>query len=189
MITKPEDNCARQDGRAEMVNQLYAENVSAVRRYVFSICGGRQEADDIVQETYLTALRKAAQFKPGTRFLSWVFQIARFKSMEQNRANSKAPVCLSMEALEALEGEAEDNPFFGAEELQSRKVEALRKCREFVTGRNLEFLCLRYEKGLKPARIAEEFGLKPETVHVALSKTRAFLKKCMETNIGKKILK
>lgn len=167
----------------DTVTQLFAENHQAVRRYIYSLCRGKNEADDVAQETYLTVLKKASQFKPGTRFLSWVFQIARFKSLEQHRANIKSATSLSPETLEALANEAEPNPFFDSEGLQAVRVEALKQCRETLTGRNQEFLRMRYEQGMKPAKIAESFGLQPESIHVALSKTRAFLKQCMQTRM------
>jgi len=35
------------------------------------------DAEDIVQETYLKALRSFASFQPGTNFRAWIFQILR----------------------------------------------------------------------------------------------------------------
>jgi RNA polymerase sigma factor (sigma-70 family) len=35
------------------------------------------DAEDLVQETYLKALRKFASFEPGTNFRAWMFQILR----------------------------------------------------------------------------------------------------------------
>src|ERR1700689_5836063 len=35
------------------------------------------DAEDLVQETYLKALRSFASFQPGTNFRAWMFQILR----------------------------------------------------------------------------------------------------------------
>jgi RNA polymerase sigma factor (sigma-70 family) len=35
------------------------------------------DAEDLVQETYLKALRSFASFQPGTNFRAWIFQILR----------------------------------------------------------------------------------------------------------------
>ena len=37
----------------------------------------QNDADDLVQETYLKALRGFASFKPGTNFRAWIFQILK----------------------------------------------------------------------------------------------------------------
>ena len=166
-----------------MVKELYADNVDAVRRFVFSLCRKNEDANDVVQETYLTALRKAPQFVPGTKFLNWVFSIARFKFLEHTRSVAKAEQPLTSETLDVLANETENNPFCSAKELTAQKVQALKKCTQVLSQRNQEYLKLRYEEGLKPAAIAQRFGLKPETIHHALSKTRSFLKNCVETNL------
>ena len=167
----------------DMVKELYADNVEAVRRFVFSLCRGNDDANDVVQETYLTALRKAPQFVPGTKFLNWIFSIARFKFLEHSRSVARAEQHLSRETLDALANETENNPFYSANELTAQKVQALRKCTQVLSQRNQDYLRLRYEEGLKPAAIALRYGLKPETIHHALSKARAFLKNCVETNL------
>src|SRR5271169_3296154 len=37
----------------------------------------QSDAEDLVQETYLKALRSFASFQPGTNFRAWIFQILR----------------------------------------------------------------------------------------------------------------
>jgi RNA polymerase sigma factor (sigma-70 family) len=37
----------------------------------------QNDAEDLVQETYLKALRSYASFEPGTNFRAWIFQILR----------------------------------------------------------------------------------------------------------------
>jgi len=175
----------KDNANKDIVKELYADNVDAVRRYVYSLCRDNEDTNEVVQETYLTALRKASQFVPGTKFLSWVFSIARFKFLEQNRKNAKPQIFLSTETLEALASETDNNPFSEDQELARHKVQALKKCKEVLSQRNQEYLRLRYEEGLKPAKIAERFGLKPGTIHHALSKTRTFLKNCVETTLYK----
>src|ERR1700757_4686277 len=37
----------------------------------------QNDAEDLVQETYLKALRSFASFRPGTNFRAWMFQILK----------------------------------------------------------------------------------------------------------------
>src|SRR6202049_2543818 len=52
----------------------------------------REEAEDLVQETYVKALRGFSSFQPGTNFRAWIFQILRntFATSRSKRALSMA---------------------------------------------------------------------------------------------------
>src|SRR5947207_5341100 len=41
------------------------------------LAGSRDEAEDLVQETYLKALKGFGSFQPGTNFRAWIFRILR----------------------------------------------------------------------------------------------------------------
>ena len=41
------------------------------------LAGNPQEAEDLVQETYLKALKGFSSFQPGTNFRAWIFRILR----------------------------------------------------------------------------------------------------------------
>ena len=49
------------------------------------ILGDRNEAEDVVQEAALVALRRLDQFKPGTNFLAWMARIVRFQAFNWAR--------------------------------------------------------------------------------------------------------
>ena len=60
------------------------------------------EAEDLVQETYLHALRAAHQFRPGTNLRAWLLQILRNIFYTQYRRKGQAPEAMDPEALERL---------------------------------------------------------------------------------------
>ena len=41
------------------------------------LTGNREEAEDLVQETYLKALKGFSSFQQGTNFRAWIFRILR----------------------------------------------------------------------------------------------------------------
>jgi RNA polymerase sigma-70 factor (ECF subfamily) len=52
-----------------------SENIDALYRGALRMTGSREEAEDLVQETFLRAYRFRAQFQPGTNFRAWLFKI------------------------------------------------------------------------------------------------------------------
>jgi RNA polymerase sigma-70 factor (ECF subfamily) len=48
-----------------------------LRRFVYSLSGGGDSSEDLIQETYVRALAHLDQWQPGTRLDSWMFRIAQ----------------------------------------------------------------------------------------------------------------
>jgi len=60
------------------------------------------EAEDLVQETYLRALRAAPQFHPGTNLRAWLCQILRNALYTRFKRNQREPEGLDPEELESV---------------------------------------------------------------------------------------
>jgi RNA polymerase sigma-70 factor, ECF subfamily len=59
----------------------------------------RQEAEDLVQETYVKALKGFSSFRPGTNFRAWIYQILRTSFLTlRTGLKSTATVPLDMES-------------------------------------------------------------------------------------------
>jgi len=60
------------------------------------------EAEDLVQETYLRAIRAAHQFQPGTNLRAWLFQILRNTFFTLYRRKARDPDVLDPEVLDTM---------------------------------------------------------------------------------------
>jgi RNA polymerase sigma-70 factor (ECF subfamily) len=60
------------------------------------------QAEDLVQETYLRALRAAHQFQAGTNLRAWMFQIMRNTFISQMKRKKWEPDQIDPEALDGL---------------------------------------------------------------------------------------
>lgn len=62
------------------------------------------EAEDLVQETYLRAIRAAHQFQPGTNLRAWLFQILRNTFFTRYKRKGREPEVMDPEVLDRMSG-------------------------------------------------------------------------------------
>lgn len=160
------------------VQKLFVANVSAIRGFILTLLSNRDEADDILHEVYLVVMKKSDDFELGTKFLSWVFTISRFTIMDQvKRRSSRHMVPLGQDVIELLADAAPDQAY------GDEYIKALHQCVDSLSPAAKRVIKLRYNEGMKPARVAEDLELTPATVYVSLSKARTLLKKCVNKRL------
>ena len=156
----------------ETVQLLFVRHENSIRAFVRSLQPSLSDADDVMQETFLTISRKASSFEPGTNFLAWACGIARLKVLENFRQNRRSNV-LADTAIIAL---AEDAP---TPELLIERELALEACIEKLAPRMRDLLWRRYSRRQSSVEMADAVGMSSTAVRVALSKTRAMLRDCI----------
>ena len=124
-MTNPEDRTDAPNVTEE-VQLLFVRHENSIRAFVRALQPSLSDADDVMQETFLTVSRKASTFEPGTNFVAWAFGIARLKVLENFRLKKRTNV-LTEAALIAL---AEDAP---TPEALREKEDALEACLERLT--------------------------------------------------------
>lgn len=62
----------------------------------------RSDAEDLVQDTFVKALRFADRFTPGTNLKAWLFTILHNTWRNRLRDNSRAPVSVDSDHLDGL---------------------------------------------------------------------------------------
>jgi RNA polymerase sigma-70 factor (ECF subfamily) len=86
---------ARDRVRFEEEALALSDQVYRVARH---LAGSREEAEDLVQETYARAFRSWRSFQPGTNLRAWLLRILTNLNIDRGRRNQRAP---QMQALEA----------------------------------------------------------------------------------------
>jgi RNA polymerase sigma-70 factor (ECF subfamily) len=64
-----------------------------------AVTGDRVEADDIVQEASLVALRKRGEFNEGTNFPGWIAQIVRLTALNYSKKSVRRSVVMTDPAM------------------------------------------------------------------------------------------
>jgi RNA polymerase sigma factor (sigma-70 family) len=67
------------------------EHGAAVARFVRASVGP-QEADDVVQETFIAALRAYPRLRPDSNIRAWLLTIARNKALDEHRSRTRRPL-------------------------------------------------------------------------------------------------
>jgi RNA polymerase sigma-70 factor (ECF subfamily) len=83
------------------------EMMPVLRRFAFRFCKSPDEADDLLQETLMKALRYRDHFEPGTALKSWLFTIMRNSFLTQFKKTQREPAW-DDEKLELLCSHAPD---------------------------------------------------------------------------------
>ena len=66
----------RREVSSSLREQLVAE-IGSLRAFAVSLCGDKERADDLVQETLFKAWNHLESFKEGTNLKAWLFTILR----------------------------------------------------------------------------------------------------------------
>lgn len=145
---------------------LYEATAKGIFAFAYSYLGKREDAEDVTQETFFAAKRKAHLYRPGTDVRAWLFQIAKNLSLDELRKkkNSAAPLG------DALENTLSVKP-------QLTELDALTACLDEA---EREIVLLHAVWQYKHREIAELTGTPLGTVtwkyKKALAKLRDYLK-------------
>jgi RNA polymerase sigma-70 factor (ECF subfamily) len=77
-------------GDPEAVEELVRLYADDVYRFVYNQVGGSaQDAEDVVQETFVAALKAIRRFKGDSKLRTWLFSIAAHKAIDHRRRTSR----------------------------------------------------------------------------------------------------
>lgn len=167
------------DGEQQVI-ELFVRHQTRIKGFIASLMGDFAAVPDMLQETFLVVQRKAGEFEPGSNFIAWAFQIARFQVMKAQNQHQRAAERFSDAVLEALAASAPE------ELLDESRISALYNCLEKLAPQARRTVNLFYQDEHKPKAIAQIMNWTPLAVSVALSRARKFLRECIETHLGRK---
>ena len=168
-------------GDARAVRRLLDETGPTVYGFVFARVGGNEAvAEDVVQETYLEAVRSASTFRGESALTTWLCTIARrrvARHFEAERRRAVAETGLRLVAEDEPSGQvAEDDVVADRDEL----ITALGT----LAPLHRQVLVLKYLDGRSVAEIAEEIGRSRVQVQSLLQRARGNLRDRLDRGRG-----
>jgi RNA polymerase sigma-70 factor (ECF subfamily) len=158
--------------------RLALEHRAQLWGFLMGLTKDPQKAEDLFQNTYLVLCEKWDQYRPGTNFMAWARQIARYEFLASVDPDRRPFLTAEMEVLE-LALQAADR-----EEAPSLRRDALRRCLDQLPdARGRRVLELRYGQGLAGDRVAREVSLSTNALYTLLSRVRRALQDCVERRL------
>jgi RNA polymerase sigma-70 factor (ECF subfamily) len=165
------------------VQQVLSGNTSAFAYFVetyqdmamtiaLRICGNRQDAEDIVQESYLKAFRNLHSFRSDSKFSTWLYRIVYNTAITHTRARMwTADYGKEAEEVPAL---SSDNPELQMEEAEKKEV--VTEILDRMSKGDALLLTLYYMEDHSVKEVAKITGLNESNVKVKLFRARKVFK-------------
>lgn len=159
------------------IQQLIRDHHADVYRYAFRLAGSQNDAEDLVQQTFLAAQQKLHQVREPDKVRSWLLTIVRNAYFKQRRRPAPEPAC-NLE-LEVDRIPDHSVPPAGAEAgwidrqwLQEALVQ--------LSDEHKEVLLMFYFEELSYKEIAERLGVALGTVMSRLARAKGRLRSLLD---------
>lgn len=167
----------------DLLDQLIEQYHYRLFRYLLSLTGNREAAEDLFQETWIRVLERGHQYNQKWKFGTWLFTIARNLFVDAMRRKNPA-ASRDVEELDEASGfaltAASDTP--SPLDLQSQREESDRVVRALdrLSASYREVLVLRFQEDLSLEEIAAVVAAPIPTVKSRLYRGMEALKDQLE---------
>jgi len=165
---------AARDGSAEALDALLRRHQPQVFRFGLKMCGNRDDASEVLQETLFAAARTLHGFRGAASLSTWLYAIARSFCIKKRRRGVFAPDLVSLESEPQAAAAVPDRGRDPERTLADREIEAaLQAAIAALDDGAREVLLLRDVEGLSAAEVAEVTTLSVPAVKSRLHRARA----------------
>jgi RNA polymerase sigma-70 factor (ECF subfamily) len=158
---------------------LLTRHQSALYASIAALLGGVDGANDVLQETNVVLLEKAAEYEPLRPFLPWAMTFARFQVLAWRKRQSRDRLVIDDELLTCLADR------LAAESARSdRRLDALERCLNQLPPDSRRLVDARYVNGEAVQDIASRLQRSVNVVSVSLFRIRKALLDCVRARLA-----
>ena len=161
--------------------QLVEENASAIYRLALRLMGNEADAEDVLQETFLSAFKSIDRFEGRSSLSTWLYRIASNAALMRLRRNEPEQVSVD-EPVERDDGELMPRQFFDFcclpedDLLREEAREQMKQAIDELSPTLRSVFVLRDIEGLSTAETAEALDLSESAVKSRLMRARLKLR-------------
>lgn len=152
----------------KLVENFVKENISNAYRFAFTYVKNQHDAEDVVSESIIKALKSAENIRDSTKLKPWFYKIVSNTALNYLKKNKKE---INFEDISCNDTYKENYDISNLDDL----IEKLPKD-------YLEVITLRFFEDLKIKDIAEVLSINENTVKTRLYKALKILKEDVEDN-------
>jgi RNA polymerase sigma-70 factor (ECF subfamily) len=149
------------DGRVEKLAILFERHQTMLYNFFLRLTGNRAASEDLVQEVFIRILKYRTGYQGGSRFVVWMFQIARNAHVDSLR-KQKGEIALDDQFAETPSPEPLPEERFEADQ----EAALVRRALDRLPTKKKEILVLCRFQNLKLQEVAELLGCHVGTVKV-----------------------
>lgn len=149
--------CRVQAGAVQELGHLFDRHQTALLNYFLRLGAQRASAEDLVQDTFVRILKYRATYRPGSRFTTWMYSIARNARLNEWHKRRGETEWDEAYAPSTTPGD-------GAQEEQERRLLAMAMAR--LPQEKREILVLSRYQEMKHEEIGVLLGCETNTVKV-----------------------
>ena len=165
-------------GDSTAVDEFVEQYADDVYRFVFHKVGGiAQDAEDIVQETFVAALNAIHRFRGDSKLRTWLFSIAAHKVADLRRRIKRRPEIVPLDTDTSLQAEGL-HPEQAVEQLEAR--ERIHRALSQLPQHYSTALVLKYVQDMRVREIGEAMKRSEKSVESILVRARRLLAKILE---------
>jgi RNA polymerase sigma-70 factor (ECF subfamily) len=150
-------------------------------QYSLSLTGNHFLAEDIVQETFVTAWRKLPSESEVENMGAWLRAIARRKVWEEFRRRNRHPLYLAEDVAKHVEDIQASS---GQGDGEDRVSQAFHRCFEQLAEHMRQIVTQRYGQRLSAIEIGHAVGKSQGNINMILSRIRSKLRECVAGELG-----
>lgn len=176
-------NTEGQDAAEKTFQDLVAEAQAELFSFIALLVGNTVDARDVMQETNLALLRKAAQYEVDRPFRAWARSIAYYEVLTFRQKQWRERLVFDDDMLDRVSAKIMDEE--GDEECLARRGEALSACLAKLTRSQRTLIDQRYYQRMLVGRMAERLGCTETAVSTLLYRIRKSLGACIRNQLAK----
>jgi RNA polymerase sigma factor (sigma-70 family) len=104
-------------------NKEFMPHIDAMYNFAYRLTNDEDDANDLIQDTYLKAFRFINSFQEGTNAKAWLFRILKNSFINDYRKKSKEPSKVDYQEVETVYNSTEDAEYESTTDLRLESVQ------------------------------------------------------------------